>query len=66
MAPARVGSMLDEVVDDGEAPGSSGVAWGGLDRRRLLQSFRGSDASIGLAPVMIEVATGAGRGGGEW
>lgn len=30
MAPARVGSMLDEVVDDGEAPGSSGVAWGGL------------------------------------
>jgi hypothetical protein len=58
--------MLDEVVDDGESPGSSGVAWGGRDRRRLLQSFRGGELPIGLAPATIEVATGAGRSGGEW
>jgi hypothetical protein len=58
--------MLDEVVDDGESPGSSGVAWGGRDRWRLLQGFRGGDLPIGLAPTTIEVATGAGRSGGEW
>jgi hypothetical protein len=57
--------VLDEVVDDGEAACSSGVARGGLDRRRFHQGFRGSDRSIELAPATIEVANGARRSGGE-
>ena len=53
MAPARVGNMRDEVVDDGEAASSSGGARGGLVRRRLLQGFRGGDLAIELAPARI-------------
>ena len=51
MAPARVGSVLGEVVDDGGEAGSSGGARGGLVRRRFLQGFRGGELSIGLAPA---------------
>ena len=38
--------MLDEVVDDGEAPGSSGASWGGSNRRRCSAAAHGSEAAI--------------------
>jgi hypothetical protein len=62
--------VLDEVVDDGEAPGSSGVVRGGLLLRRLLQGFRGGDASIGRRQWLIEHGEVLGRSrkkrGGWW
>jgi hypothetical protein len=47
VAPARFGSMLDEVVDDGEAPGTGGSSWNGSNRRRASAASGGSEASIG-------------------
>jgi hypothetical protein len=66
VAPARVGSVRDEGVDDGGAACSSGIVRGGSNRRRRPPGTGGSDPPIGLAPASIEVATGAGRSGGEW
>ena len=65
-APARVGSMRDEVVDDGEAAGSSGGARGGSNRRRFLQGFRGSELAIAATPTSIGLANGARRSGEGW
>jgi hypothetical protein len=38
--------MLDEVVDDGELPGTGGLSWGGSNRRRASAAAYGSEASI--------------------
>jgi hypothetical protein len=47
VAPAAVGSVLGEGVDDGDPPGSSGTSWGGSSRRRGSAVACGSEASIG-------------------
>ena len=47
MAPATVGSVLGEVVDDGDPPGSSGSSWGGSNRRRASAVVTGSGVAIG-------------------
>ena len=39
--------MLDDVVDDGEAPGTGGSSWNGSNRRRASAAITGSEASIG-------------------
>jgi hypothetical protein len=39
-ALARVGSMLDDNVDDGEAPGTGGSSGGGSNRRRASATVR--------------------------
>jgi hypothetical protein len=47
VAPARVGSVLGDDVDDGEAPGTVGSSWGGSNRRRASAAITGSEAAIG-------------------
>ena len=47
VAPAAVGSVRGEGVDDGEAPGSSGASWGGSNRRRASAVVTGSEVAIG-------------------
>ncbi|KAE9892523.1 hypothetical protein GP695_34665 [Enterobacteriaceae bacterium TzEc051] len=54
MAPARVGKVRGEVVDDGESTGSGGSSWGGSNRRRRPPGTGGSDLQIGAAPATIE------------
>ena len=46
--------MLDDVVDDGEAPGTGGSSWGGSNRRRSSAAITGSEASIGRRRWLIE------------
>jgi hypothetical protein len=54
VAPARLGSVRGEVVDDGGAPGTGGSSWGGSNRRRRPPGTGGSDLQIGAAPARIE------------
>ena len=58
MGPARVGSMLDEVVDDGELPGTGGVSNGGRIRRRASAAEHGSGGAIGRLRWLMSM--------GEW
>jgi hypothetical protein len=53
-APAVVGGVRRVVVEDGEAPGSSGASWGGLLLRRSLAMKRGNDLAIGALWWLIE------------
>jgi hypothetical protein len=46
-APAVTGEVRSSVVDDDEAPGSSGVSWGGVFLRRSSATERGSELAIG-------------------
>jgi hypothetical protein len=46
--------MLDEVVDDGELPGTGGLSWGGSNRRRASAVAHGSEAAIGELRRLIE------------
>ena len=45
--------MLDDVVDDGEAPGTGGSSWNSSNRRRRPPGTGGVDLQIGAAPAMI-------------
>jgi hypothetical protein len=45
-APAVVGGVRRVVVDDGEAPGSSGASWGGLLLRRASATGGGNELAI--------------------
>ena len=54
MAPARVGKVRDEGVDDGESTGTGGSSWGGSNRRRRPPGTGGSELQIGAALATIE------------
>jgi hypothetical protein len=69
-APGVVGGVRRVVVEDGEAPGSSGVSNGGLLLRRRPCTGGGVDLAIGglrRRIYEIEVAGGVLRkSGGDW
>ena len=54
MAPARVGNVLGEVVDDGEAPGTGGGSRGGFLLRRSSATVGSGDLAIGGLWWLIE------------
>ena len=54
MAPARVGNVLGEVVDDGEAPGTGGGSRGSFLLRRSSATVGGGDLAIGSFWWLIE------------
>ena len=41
-----VGGVREDVVDDGEPPGTGGLSWGGSNRRRRLRRLHGSGDEI--------------------
>jgi hypothetical protein len=69
-APAVVGVVRRDVVDDGEAPGSSGASWGGLLLRRASATVSGGELAIGARQWLIDGIEAARRScevrEGEW
>jgi hypothetical protein len=59
-----------DVVDDGEADGSSGASWGGLLLRQASATVSGGELSIGARRWLIEHGVRSRRGcevrEGEW
>ena len=58
VAPAMVGSGLEEGVDDGGLPGTGGVSNGGRNRRRASAAEHGNGVAIGELRRLMSM--------GEW
>jgi hypothetical protein len=65
-APAVVGVVRRDVVDDGEAPGSSGASWGGLLLRRASATVSGGELAIGARQWLIDGIEAARRTVVRW